>query len=62
MTEDTFKGWYHAGIGALIGVAAAYNVIRLCATGKRRNAINAALYVPLAVYEFTQARYHWRQS
>lgn len=62
MTEDDFKGWYHMGIGLLVGVAAAYNLMRLCSTGQRRNAINVALYAPLAAYELRQARHHWRQT
>lgn len=62
MNEDTFKGWYHMGIGLLVGVAAIYNVMRLCATRERRNALNIALYTPLMMYEIHQAQHHWLKS
>ena len=57
--EADFKGWFHAGFGAVSAVACAYNLMRCCATSHRRNAMNTGLYLALAVYELDQARAHW---
>ena len=57
--EESFKGWWHAGVGVVIGVSAAYNAMRFCSTHCRRNAVNTILYVGLTVYEFRQAQRHW---
>ena len=62
MSEETFKGGIHATMGALLVVMTAYNAMKLCAAPKRRNVVNVALYLPLAVYEFAQAKYHWSQT
>ena len=59
MGEDDFKGGVHATLGTLLAVCAAYNLMRWCATKQRRNAVNAAIYGPLAVYEAYQTHYHW---
>lgn len=59
MSESAFKGWWHQAMAISLGVAAAYNGMRFCSTGQRRNAVNVALYVPLMVYELRQAKHHW---
>ena len=63
MTEEGFRGGVHATMGALFAVMAAYNAMRLCSpTWTRRNAINVALYLPGAVYEFANAKHHWSKA
>ena len=63
MSEDVFKGGVHAAMGALLVVMAAYNAMRLCGpTRARRNAVNVALYLPAAIYEMSQAKYHWSRT
>lgn len=62
MSEDDFKGWFHAGVGVLMGVMLGYNVMRLCSTRQRRNAVNAVLYAPLMLYELRQAQHHFAAS
>ena len=62
MPEDDFKGWWHQAMAVSFGAMAVYNVMRFLATRRRRNAVNVALYVPLAIYESTQAHYHFRQG
>ena len=62
MSEDTFKGGWHLAMALSFGVMAAYNLMRLCSTGRRRNALNLALYGPLLVYECYQANHHWRTT
>ena len=59
MSEDTFKGWWHQAMALSFGVMAAYNAMRFCSTRQKRNAINVAIYVPLAIYEMRQAQHHW---
>lgn len=63
MSEETFKGGVHVTMGALLIVMAAYNGMKLCGpTCTRRHAVNVALYVPGALYEFWNAKLHWSQS
>ena len=59
MTEAGFKGGWHQAMALSFGVMAAYNLMRVCATHRRRNLINVLLYVPLCVHELRQARHHW---
>lgn len=62
MSEEDFKGATHAAAASLFAVMAAYNLMKFCATRERRNAVNVALYLPLTVWEWRQARYHWRSA
>lgn len=57
--DDEFKGWWHVSVGAALTVQAAYNLMRFLATKRPRNAVNVMIYVPGAVWEFMQARYHF---
>ena len=61
-SADDFKGGVHALLGTLLAVCAAYNVMRGVMTKQTRNAINAALYTPLSLFEFFQARHHWKSK
>ena len=61
--KHKFKGGIHAGMGTLLSVMAAYNVMRLCGQNRKtRNIVNVVLYIPGAVYEFWNAKYHWSRS
>lgn len=63
VTEEDFKGGIHAVMGAMLVVMAAYNLMRLSGPSRaRRHVINVALYLPGAVYEFWNAKYHWSQQ
>lgn len=59
MTEDRFKGDWHIALAVVFGASAAYNLMRFAATRKGRNAVNAALYAGLALWEVHQAKHHW---
>ena len=60
MTEDLFKGWFHAGLAVIFGVALGYNVMRVCVTKKRRNAVNVGVYATAMAWELVQVQRHWR--
>lgn len=62
MSEEAFKGYWHAAMATALGVAAAYNAMRLLSTKRTKNAVNVALYSGLCAYEWAQAREHWRDS
>lgn len=62
VTEETFKGGVHATVGTLLAIMAAYNGMKCAGSHKTRNVLNVLLYVPLCLYEFKQAKYHWGRS
>lgn len=59
--EEDFKGYVHAAVATAVGMMLGYNVMKLVATGQRRNALNVAIYGSLLVHEWRQSAYHFRQ-
>ena len=59
MGEDTFRGGVHATAATLFAVMAAWNLMRLVATGRTRHAVNVAIYAPLWGFEVYQTWRHW---
>ena len=59
MTEATFKGDWHIALALVFSATAAYNLMRLIATGTPRHAVNVALYTGLTVWEVQNAKQHW---
>lgn len=62
ISEQFFKGYWHAAIATAVGVMVGYNALRWATTRSRRNAINLLIYAPLVAYEWTQAARHWRDA
>ena len=59
MTEDVFKGWFHAGLAGIFSMAFGYNIMRACATHQARNVFNIGLYGAAVAWELAQVRHHW---
>lgn len=59
ISEQCFKGYWHAAIATAVGVMAGYNAMRWATTRARRNAINLLIYLPLVAFEWSQARRRW---
>ena len=60
MSEERFKGWFHAGLAVIFAIPLGYNLMRLAVSRKPRHAINVALYSAAVAWELAQVRHHWR--
>lgn len=61
---ETIKGAAHATLGVLAGACCLYNVAALLVRrerglGVRHLAVNAVVYLGVAMYEAHKARHHW---
>jgi hypothetical protein len=62
VTQDQFKGAWHALLAGMFATTMAYNAMRLLETHHSRNLLNVGLYGSLSVWEWIQAVEHYHDA